>query len=146
MRDDECSTSEENFDMSFCIGDDEALNNLESVYVDCDRLDLAADCYMNALNINITRAHQGLARVYNLKNQRKAAYDEMTILMDDHKEAEAISELSKAISFKPDLQLFHLRVAFHDSMGDYISPCLDCEAALCLDPIHTDTIELYHRA
>ncbi|KAI8557105.1 hypothetical protein RHMOL_Rhmol05G0309200 [Rhododendron molle] len=162
----------------------QALNNLGSVYVDCDKLDLAADCYMNALNIKHTRAHQGLARVYHLKNQRKAAYDEMTkyiekarsnasayekrsdevslwitlrmsytslapsysVLMDDHKEAEAISELSKAISFKPDLQLLHLRAAFHDSMGDYISTHRDCEAALCLDPSHTDTIELYHRA
>lgn len=65
--------------------------------------------------------------------------------MDDHKEAEAISELSKAISFKPDLQLLHLRAAFHDSMGDHISTRRDCEAALCLDPSHTDTIELYHR-
>ncbi|KAG5550640.1 hypothetical protein RHGRI_015553 [Rhododendron griersonianum] len=150
----------------------QALNNLGSVYVDCDKLDLAADCYMNALNIKHTRAHQGLARVYHLKNQRKAAYDEMTkyidkarsnasayekrseycdrdmakILMDDHKEAEAISELSKAISFKPDLQLLHLRAAFHDSMGDRISTRRDCEAALCLDPSHADTIELYHRA
>lgn len=172
----------------------QALNNLGSVYVDCDKLDLAADCYMNALNIKHTRAHQGLARVYHLKNQRKAAYDEMTkyidkarsnasayekrseycdremaksdlcmasqldplrtypyryraaVLMDDHKEAEAISELTKAISFKPDLQLLHLRAAFHDSMGDYTSTRQDCEAALCLDPSHADTIELYHRA
>ncbi|KAF7143900.1 hypothetical protein RHSIM_Rhsim05G0222700 [Rhododendron simsii] len=45
----------------------------------------------------------------------------LAVLMDDHKEAEAISELSKAISFKPDLQLLHLHAAFHDSMGDYIS-------------------------
>ncbi|KAF7140200.1 hypothetical protein RHSIM_Rhsim06G0228000 [Rhododendron simsii] len=42
------------------------------------------------------------------------------VLMDDHKDAEAISELSKAITFKPDLQLLHLLTAFHDSMGDYI--------------------------
>lgn len=60
----------------------QALNNLGSVYVDCDKLDLAADCYMNALNIKHTRAHQGLARVYHLKNQRKAAYDEMTKYID----------------------------------------------------------------
>ncbi|KAF7143272.1 hypothetical protein RHSIM_Rhsim05G0222500 [Rhododendron simsii] len=38
------------------------------------------------------------------------------VLMDDHKEGETISELSKAISFKPDLQLLHLRAPFHDSM------------------------------
>ncbi|KAI8557109.1 hypothetical protein RHMOL_Rhmol05G0309400 [Rhododendron molle] len=68
------------------------------------------------------------------------------ILMDDHKEAEAISKLSKAISFKPYLQLLHLCAAFHDSMGDYISTRCDCEVALCLDPSHTDSIELYHRA
>lgn len=172
----------------------QALNNLGSVYVDCDKLDRAADCYMNALNIKHTRAHQGLARVYHLKNQRKAAYDEMTkliekaqnnasayekrseycdrdmakndlsmatqldplrtypyryraaVLMDDHKETEAIEELTRAIAFKPDLQLLHLRAAFHESMGDYVSTIRDCLAALCLDPGHADTLELYNRA
>ncbi|KAK1322487.1 Ethylene-overproduction protein 1 [Acorus calamus] len=68
------------------------------------------------------------------------------VLMDDHKEAEAIAELSKAISFKPDLQLLHLRAAFHDSMGDTTSTLRDCEAALCLDPNHTDTLDLYSKA
>lgn len=172
----------------------QALNNLGSVYVDCDKLDLAANCYLNALNIRHTRAHQGLARVYHLRNQRKAAYDEMTkliekarnnasayekrseycdrdmakndlslatqldplrtypyryraaVLMDDHKEKEAIEELTKAISFKPDLQLLYLRAAFHDSMGDISSTMRDCEAALCLDPKHTDTLDLYNKA
>ncbi|KAJ1416258.1 Tetratricopeptide-like helical domain superfamily [Sesbania bispinosa] len=247
----------------------QALNNLGSVYVDCDKLDLAADCYMNALNIKHTRAHQGLARVYHLKNHRKAAYDEMTkliekarsnasayekrseycdrdmaksdlsmatqldplrtypyryraagregtapvivilfrvsnivvtksiplgkavalyafvlliwscveplkpvsamcvelsmrrmrkayqvltyklflpVLMDDHKEAEAITELTRAIDFKPDLQLLHLRAAFHDSMSDYVSTVRDCEAALCLDPGHAETLELCNKA
>lgn len=172
----------------------QALNNLGSVYVDCDKLDLAADCYMNALNIKHTRAHQGLARVYHLKNQRKAAYDEMTkliekarnnasayekrseycdrdmaksdlamatqldplrtypyryraaVLMDDHKEKEAIDELSRAITFKPDLQLLHLRAAFYESMSDYICTIRDCEAALCLDSSHADTLELYNKA
>ncbi|XVF55046.1 hypothetical protein PTKIN_Ptkin06aG0005300 [Pterospermum kingtungense] len=171
----------------------QALNNLGSVYVDCEKLDLAADCYLNALDIKHTRAHQGLARVFHLKNQRKAAYDEMTkliqkarnnasayekrseycdrdmaksdllmatqldplrtypyryraaVLMDDHKEEEAITELTKALDFKPDLQLLHLRAAFHDSMGDYISSVRDCEAALCLDPNHADTLELYNK-
>lgn len=66
--------------------------------------------------------------------------------MDDHKEAEAIAELTKAITFKPDLQLLHLRAAFHDSMGDYASTLRDCEAALCLDPNHADTLELYEKA
>lgn len=172
----------------------QALNNLGSVYVDCEKLDLAADCYMNALNIKHTRAHQGLARVYHLKNQRKAAYDEMTkliekarnnasayekrseycdremakndlsmasmldplrtypyryraaVLMDDHKEDEAIAELSTAIAFKPDLQLLHLRAAFYDSMGNTEATLRDCEAALCLDSDHSDTHELYNRA
>nr|KYP46085.1 Ethylene-overproduction protein 1 [Cajanus cajan] len=172
----------------------QALNNLGSVYVDCDKLDLAADCYMNALNIKHTRAHQGLARVYHLKNHRKAAYDEMTkliekarsnasayekrseycdrdmaksdlsmasqldplrtypyryraaVLMDDHKEAEAIAELSRAIDFKPDLQLLHLRAAFYDSMGDFVSAIRDCEAALCLDPSHIEILDLCSKA
>ncbi|GER26657.1 ethylene-overproduction protein 1 [Striga asiatica] len=172
----------------------QALSNLASIYIDVDKLDHAADCYTNALNIKHTRAHQGLARVYHLKNMRKAAYDEMTklidkacynasayekrseycerdmaktdlstatrldplrtypyryraaVLMDDHKEAEAISELTKAIAFKSDLQLLHLRAAFHDSMGDYSSTIRDCEAALCLEPNHSDTIELYRKA
>ncbi|KAL3622750.1 Ethylene-overproduction protein 1 [Castilleja foliolosa] len=172
----------------------QALSNLASIYVDVDKLDHAVDCYMNALNIKHTRAHQGLARVYHLKNLRKAAYDEMTkliekarynasayekrseycdremarsdlsmatrldplrtypyryraaVLMDDHKEAEAITELNKAIAFKLDLQLLHLRAAFHDSMGDYSSTLRDCEAALCLDPNHSDTIELYRKS
>ncbi|CAA7052159.1 unnamed protein product [Microthlaspi erraticum] len=172
----------------------QALNNLGSVYVDCDRLDLAADCYTNALNIKHTRAHQGLARVYHLRNQRKSAYDEMTkliekaqnnasafekrseycdremaqndlsmatqldplrtypyryraaVLMDDHKEKEAIEELSKALAFKPDLQLLHLRAAFFDSMREPADAIRDCEAALSLDPNHSDTIDLYHKA
>ncbi|KAI4356039.1 hypothetical protein L6164_000092 [Bauhinia variegata] len=172
----------------------QALNNLGSVYVDCEKLDLAADCYMSALNIKHTRAHQGLARVYHLKNQRKAAYDEMTkliekaqnnasayekrseycdrdmakhdlkmatqldplrtypyryraaVLMDDHDEAEAIAELTRAITFKPDLQLLHLRAAFYESMGDYVSTIQDCEAALCLDPGNAEMLELRKKA
>ncbi|KZV14634.1 ethylene-overproduction protein 1-like [Dorcoceras hygrometricum] len=172
----------------------QALSNLASIYVDVDKLDHAVDCYMNALNIKHTRAHQGLARVYHLKNQRKAAYDEMTkliekvqynasayekrseycdremaksdlgmatqldplrtypyryraaVYMDDHKEAEAIAELTKAIAFKLDIQLLHLRAAFHDSMGDVTSTHRDCEAALCLDPNHAETVELYRKA
>ncbi|KAF2533505.1 hypothetical protein F2Q70_00031546 [Brassica cretica] len=168
-----------------------ALNNLGSVYVDCDKLDLAADCYTNALNIKHTRAHQGLARVYHLKNQRKGAYDEMTKLIEKarnnasafekrseycdremaqsdlgmatlldplrpvqiqsrrcakfHK-TEAIEELSKALAFKPDLQLLHLRAAFYDLMGKSAEAIRDCEAALSLDPNHTDTIDLYNKA
>ncbi|CAH2049748.1 unnamed protein product [Thlaspi arvense] len=60
----------------------QALNNLGSIYVDCGDLDLAAQCYMNALDIKHTRAHQGLARVYHLKSSRKDAYNEMTKLIE----------------------------------------------------------------
>lgn len=63
----------------------QALSNLASVYVDVDKLDNAIDCYTNALNIKHTRAHQGLARVYHLKDQRKLAYDEMTKLIEKAK-------------------------------------------------------------
>jgi len=171
----------------------QALNNLGSVYVDCGKLDLAADCYVSALNIRHTRAHQGLARVFYLKNDRKSAYEEMTkliekarnnasayekrseycerdmakadlsmatqldplrtypyryraaVLMDDHRENEAIAELSKAIAFKPDLQLLHLRAAFHESLGEMEAAIRDCRAALSVDPNHADTVELYNR-
>ncbi|PKA62709.1 Ethylene-overproduction protein 1 [Apostasia shenzhenica] len=172
----------------------QAHNNMGSIYVDCDMLDEAAECYAKALGIKHTRAHQGLARVYFLKNQKKAAYDEMTkliekaknnasayekrseycdremaksdlnmatkldplrtypyryraaVLMDDHEEESAIAELSKAIAFKPDLQLLHLRAAFYDSMGEPAATLRDCEAALCLEPDHADTLELYNKA
>lgn len=50
--------------------------------MDCGKLDLAADCYVNALDIKHTRAHQGLARVYHLKNEKKAAFEEMTKLIE----------------------------------------------------------------
>ncbi|KAJ4840516.1 Ethylene-overproduction protein 1 [Turnera subulata] len=171
----------------------QALNNLGSIYVDCGKLDQAAECYKNALNIKHTRAHQGLARVYHLKNQRKAAFDEMTkliekahnnasayekrseycdremaksdldmatrldplrtypyryraaVLMDDQKEMEALEELTKAIAFKPELQMLHLRAAFYESMGDLSAALQDCAAALCLDTNHTDTLDLYNR-
>lgn len=52
-----------------------------SIYVDCDMLDEAAECYGIALNIKHTRAHQGLARVHYLKNRKQAAFDEMTKLV-----------------------------------------------------------------
>lgn len=60
----------------------QALNNLGGVYLDCEKLDLAADCYTSALKIRHTRAHQGLARVHFLKNNRVAAFEEMTQLID----------------------------------------------------------------
>ncbi|KAG8063773.1 hypothetical protein GUJ93_ZPchr0003g18047 [Zizania palustris] len=172
----------------------QAYNNMGSIYVDCDLLDEAAECYNIALNIKHTRAHQGLARVHYLKNRKKAAYGEMSqlikvaknsasayekrseygereeaksdlnmatfldptrtypyryraaVLMDENKEDEAIGELSQAIAFKTDLQLLHLRAAFFDSMGDSTSALRDCEAALCLDPTHGDTLDLYSKA
>lgn len=172
----------------------QALNNLGSIYVECGKLDRAENCYINALDIKHTRAHQGLARVYYLKNERKAAYEEMTkllekaqysasafekrseysdremakndlnmatqldplrtypyryraaVLMDDQKEVEAVEELSKAIAFKPDLQMLHLRAAFYESMGDLTSAIRDSQAALCLDPNHMETLDLYNKA
>lgn len=49
--------------------------------MDADRLENAIDCYTSALDIQHSRAHQGLARVYHLKNQRKDAYDEISKLI-----------------------------------------------------------------
>lgn len=63
----------------------QALSNLGAMYVESGKLDLAADCYMTALDIKHSRAHVGLARVYYLKNQRNAAYDEMTKLIEKSK-------------------------------------------------------------
>ncbi|KAK4776463.1 hypothetical protein SAY86_005151 [Trapa natans] len=171
----------------------QALNNLGSIYVDCGKLELAADCYINALKIRHTRAHQGLARVHFLRNEKAAAYEEMTkliekarnnasayekrseycerelakadlervtkldplrvypyryraaVLMDNHKEAEAIAELSRAIAFKADLHLLHLRAAFHEHIGDVMGALRDCRAALCVDPYHQEMLELHSR-
>lgn len=53
-----------------------------SINIDCGKLEEAANSYLSALDIKHTRAHQGLARVYHLKNQRKAAYEEMTMLIE----------------------------------------------------------------
>ncbi|CAA2987098.1 ETO1 1 [Olea europaea subsp. europaea] len=171
----------------------QALNNLGSVYVDCGKLDEAADCYINALKIRHTRAHQGLARVHFLRNDKNAAYAEMSkliekarnnasayekrseyceneltkadldmvtrldplrvypyryraaVLMDNRKEDEAIAELSRAISFKADLHLLHLRAAFHEHMGDVTGALRDCRAALSVDPDHQEMLELHSR-
>lgn len=65
--------------------------------------------------------------------------------MDEQKETEAVEELTKAIAFKPELQMLHLRAAFYESMSDYTLALRDCEAALCLDPNHKETLELYIR-
>lgn len=154
---------------------------------------MAADCYINALKIRHTRAHQGLARVHFLRNDKAAAYDEMTkliekarnnasayekrseycdreltktdlemvtrldplrvypyryraaVLMDSHKEQEAIAELSRAIAFKADLHLLHLRAAFHEHTGDVMGALRDCRAALSVDPNHQEMLELHSR-
>ncbi|CAN8253197.1 unnamed protein product [Cochlearia groenlandica] len=172
----------------------QALNNLGSIYMDCAMLDQAETAYKNALEIKHTRAHQGLARVYFLKNQRKEACEEITkliekacnkaaayekrseycerekatedldmatkldplrtypyryraaVLMDDQRETEAVEELSKAIAFRPELQTLHLRAAFHEASGNLSLAAQDCEAALCLDPNHTETLHLYSRS
>ncbi|KAK2648413.1 hypothetical protein Ddye_015902 [Dipteronia dyeriana] len=171
----------------------QALNNLGSVYVDCGKLDLAADCYINALKIRHTRAHQGLARVHFLRNDKVAAYEEMgkliekaqnnasayekrseycdreltkadlemvtkldplrvypyryraAVLMDSHKEKEAIEELSRAIAFKADLHLLHLRAAFHEHVGDVLGALRDCRAALSVDPNDQEMLDLHSR-
>ncbi|CAN0879680.1 Ethylene-overproduction protein 1 [Linum grandiflorum] len=172
----------------------QAMNTLGDVYVDCKELDLATYCYNQALDLRHTRAHQGLARVYKKTIDRKAAYDEMTklieiasnnasayekraeycdidmaksdlamttqlnplrpypyryraaVLMDDRKEAEAIAELTKAITFKPDVGLLCNRAAFYESTGNITATLRDCQAALCFDPCHGDTMEVYIRA
>lgn len=171
----------------------QALNNLGSVYVACGKYELATDCYINALKIRHTRAHQGLARVHYLRNDRAAAYDEMTkliekapnnasayekrseycerdltkadlqivtnldplrvypyryraaVLMDNHKEKEAIAELSRAIAFKADVNLLHLRAAFHEHIGDVSGALRDCRAALSVEPNHQEMLELHSR-
>ncbi|XP_050220285.1 ethylene-overproduction protein 1-like [Mercurialis annua] len=74
----------------------QALNNLGSIYVDCGNLEQAAGCYKNALQIKHSRAHQGLARVYHMKNQRKAAFDEMSKLIEKaHNNASAYEKRSE---------------------------------------------------
>ncbi|CAN1158022.1 ETO1-like protein 2 [Linum perenne] len=67
------------------------------------------------------------------------------VLMDDQQETEAVEQLCGAVAFKPELQMLHLRAAFYESMGDTLSALRDCEAALCIYPNHTDTLDLYKR-
>lgn len=68
-----------------------------------------------------------------------------TVLMDSHKEQEAIAELSRAIAFKADLHLLHLRAAFHEHTGDVMGALRDCRAALSVDPNHQEMLELHSR-
>lgn len=87
----------------------QALNNLGSVYVDCGKLDKAADCYISALKIRHTRAHQGLARVHFQKNKKNVAYEEMTKLIEKAKNNasayEKRSEYCDRELTKEDLQM-----------------------------------------
>lgn len=67
------------------------------------------------------------------------------VLMDNHKEKEAIAELSHAISFKADLHLLHLRAAFHEHTSNVSAALRDCRAALSVDPTHQEMLELHTR-
>lgn len=67
------------------------------------------------------------------------------VLMDSHKEKEAIAELTKAIAFKADVHLLHLRAAFHEHIGDVLGALRDCRAALSVDPNHQEMLELRSR-
>lgn len=69
----------------------------------------------------------------------------VTVLMDNHQEKEAIAELSKAIAFKADLHLLHLRAAFHEHVGNVMGALRDCRAALSVDPSHQEMLELHSR-
>eukprot|EP00245_Coleochaete_scutata_P007810 TRINITY_DN2357_c1_g2_i1.p1 TRINITY_DN2357_c1_g2~~TRINITY_DN2357_c1_g2_i1.p1 ORF type:complete len:375 (-),score=60.36 TRINITY_DN2357_c1_g2_i1:532-1500(-) len=169
----------------------QALNNLGSVYVDSRKYARAEECYMSALQIRHTRAHQGLARVYNSQNDKKKAHDEMSkliekarnsasayekrseycerdlavedlamatrldplrtypyryraaLLMDSRNDREAIAELSKAIAFKADIQLLHLRAEFYETRLDYRSALCDVRAVLSMDPSYSKSVSLY---
>ena len=65
--------------------------------------------------------------------------------MDNQKEREAIAELSRAIAFKADVHLLHLRAAFHEHIGDVMGALRDCRAALSVDPNHQEMLELHSR-
>lgn len=56
-----------------------------------------------------------------------------------------MAELSRAIAFKADLHLLHLRAAFHEHMGDVLGALRDCRAALSVDPNHPEMLELQNR-
>ncbi|KAL5209067.1 hypothetical protein ABZP36_004690 [Zizania latifolia] len=87
----------------------QAYHNMGSIYVDCDLLDEAAECYNIALSIKHTRAHQGLARVHYLKNRKKAAYGEMSELIKVAKNSasayEKRSEYGEREEAKSDLSM-----------------------------------------
>ena len=70
---------------------------------------------------------------------------DLAVLMDSRKEKEAITELSRAIAFKADLHLLHLRAAFHEHIGDVSGALRDCRAALSVEPNHQEMLELHSR-
>nr|GMD69244.1 ethylene-overproduction protein 1-like [Ipomoea batatas] len=137
----------------------QALNNLGSIYVDCGKLliDEMTKLIEKAQNkasayekrseyCDRDMANSDLSMATQLDPLRTYPYRyRAAVLMDDQRETEAVEELTRAVSFKPDLQMLNLRAAFHESMSDYTSALQDCEAALCLDPSHKDTLDLYHR-
>ena len=61
------------------------------------------------------------------------------------RDKEAIAKLSRAIAFKADLHLLHLRAAFHEHIGDVLGALRDCRAALSVDPDHQEMLELRSR-
>ncbi|KAI8016291.1 ETO1-like protein 1 [Camellia lanceoleosa] len=58
------------------------------------------------------------------------------------KEKEAIAELSRAIAVKVDLNLLHLRAAFHEHIGDVMGALRDYRVAVSVDPNH-EMLELH---
>lgn len=63
-----------------------------------------------------------------------------SVLMDNQKEQEAIAELSRAIAFKANFHLLHLRAAFYEHIGDVMGALRDCRAALSVDPTHQEML------
>ncbi|KAE8729086.1 Leucine-rich repeat protein kinase family protein, putative isoform 1 [Hibiscus syriacus] len=113
----------------------QALNNLGTILVDC----VVSDPDFSLWFFSHTTPCIQTKLVKNLRNKLLALFRLI-------RETEALEELTKTIAFKPDLQILHLRAAFYESMGDMNSALCDCEAALCLEPYHTDTLDLYNRA
>ncbi|GAQ82116.1 ethylene overproducer1-like protein [Klebsormidium nitens] len=65
------------------------------------------------------------------------------VMMDTLREREAIQELSRAIAFKVDVSLLHLRAEFHECQADLDAARRDARAALAIDPNHVATQELW---
>ncbi|KAF2314834.1 hypothetical protein GH714_036852 [Hevea brasiliensis] len=129
----------------------QALNNLGSVYVDHGKLDLAGRNNASAYEKRSEYCDRELAKadleiVTKLDPLRVYPYKyRAAVLMDNHKEKEAIAELSRAIAFKADLHLLHLRAAFYEHIGDVLAALRDCRAALSVDPNHQEMLEFHSR-